>query len=353
MDALDPTGWSTPILVAVYAAAACLVWLAGTRLGRHADAIVRLTGAGEAVTGVFILAGVTSLPEVAVTVTASARGHAPMAVDNLLGSISVQVAVLAVADLVIGKRALSAVIANPATLLQGALSVLALAIVAGAATIGDRSIGGIGAWAWLLGLVYVWSLRLIARSERNPGWEARAVPPADESESQTQVARTPAGERDRSLRSHVKRTIATGAVILVAGFTLSRTAEVLADRTGLGTRFVGVSMVAVATSLPEVSSVISAVRLGRYAMAAGDIFGTNLANTALVLLVDGVASGPPVLGRLGPFSVLAAALGIVLTTLYLVGFIERGNRTVWRMGIDSVAVLVSYGVGLFFLFQLR
>jgi cation:H+ antiporter len=81
--------------------------------------------------------------------------------------------------------------------------------------------------------------------------------------------------------------------------------------------------------------------------------GTNLFDLALLFGVDAVISGEAVLDRLGRFSAFAAIVGLVVTTLFTLGLIERRDRTVFRMGFDSAAILVTYAVGLVILFQLR
>jgi cation:H+ antiporter len=65
-------------------------------------------------------------------------------VNNLLGGIAMQVAILAVADVAIGRAALTAVVPNPIMLLQGALSILLLSIVVSGIIVGDRVVLGVG-----------------------------------------------------------------------------------------------------------------------------------------------------------------------------------------------------------------
>jgi cation:H+ antiporter len=60
-----------------------------------------------------------------------------------------------------------------------------------------------------------------------------------------------------------------------------------------------------------------------------------------------------VLAQVGPFSIFGAALGIAMTAVFVAGLAERRDRTVFRMGIDSVAVLVIYFGGLGLLYSLR
>jgi cation:H+ antiporter len=129
----------------------------------------------------------------------------------------------------------------------------------------------------------------------------------------------------------------------------------LADFFTLGNAACGVGAVflALSTSLPEISAVVAAVKLRRYEMAMSDIFGTGLFNVALVFVVDAVYGGPPVLNEVGRFSLLAAVTAAVLVCIYLAGLIERRDRTVARMGLDSLAVLLVYGGSLAILYHLR
>jgi hypothetical protein len=57
---------------------------------------------------------------------------------------------------------------------------------------------------------------------------------------------------------------------------LAQSGEALSEQTGLGTSFFGAVFLAFSTSLPEISTVVAAVRMRQYAMAVSDVFGTNL-----------------------------------------------------------------------------
>jgi cation:H+ antiporter len=333
-----------------FGAAAGVVWVAGTLISQYAAAISRATGIGHAAIGILLLGGITSLPEAAVTITAAHSGNSALAVNNLLGGISMQVAILAVADVAIGRAALTAVVPNPIVLLQGALNILLLSVVVSGIVVGDVAVFGIGLWLWLVLAVYLYGLRLLTPSEGRLSW--RPVPELKrELESKAETSERAAEEK--SLASTVLRTAAAGAAIVVAGYVLSKAAEAIAEQTGLGSSFVGAVLVAVSTSLPEVSTVLSAVRLGNYTMAISDILGTNLFDAALLFVVDAVGSGEAVLNRVGRFSAFAAVMGIVVTTLFTLGVIERRDRTILRMGFDSAAVLATYLAGLVILYHLR
>lgn len=336
-------GFSLGVNFAIFAGSAALVWVAGTHIARYADAIAEKTGIGREVLGIVLLGGVTSLPELAVASTAAVAGHPALSVNDLLGSAAINVVIIAVADAAIGRDAITSVLASPGVLLQGVLGIILLAVVAGATMTAALPLWGASAWTWLLLVGYAASVVIIAKSHSKQAWSAarrRREPPAK---------REPPG----ALRPLVLRTIVAGTAVLAGGFFLAKTGEAIAAQTGLGTNFVGAVLLAASTSLPEVSTVLGAVRLKRYEMAVSDVFGTNLFNVTILFGVDLLYDGGPVLAEVGRFAGFGALLAIALTAIYLAGMIERRDRTVLRMGYDSLAVLGVYLGGVGVLYTLR
>jgi len=325
---------------------AAIVWFAGTRLAYFVDAIAVRIGMGRALAGFLLLGGVTSLPELATTATASLGGNATLALNNILGSIATNVLLLAIADAILGKDALTSVVAHPATLLQGALGIILLGVLAAGIAVGDVSLFGLGIWSAALVPLFALAVWLSSRHENRPTWIAYdhvevflagqqgiATPvPAEP------VIVVPTGQL-------VRRAFGVALVIVVAGYTLAETGDAVAAESGLGSSLVGFLLVGFATSLPEISSMVGAIRLRRYELAIGDIFGTNLFDLMLVPVADILFRGGPILNQAGRFEIVAAILGIVLTGIYIVGLLDRRNRTVLRMGYDSLAAIAAYAVG--------
>jgi cation:H+ antiporter len=329
---------------AIFLGAAAVVWFAGARLARYADAIAEKTGLGREMLGVLMLGGMTSLPEIAVAATASLAGTPALSVNDVLGSAAINVLILALADAALGRSALTSTLGSPGVLLQGVLGIILLSLVVAAVTAGDVAVLGVGAWSWLMLAVYLGSVLVITRSQGLPTWiPARGARPHVQ----------PQEPKPGSLRGLTASTVAAGAAILVAGFLLARTGDALAGQTGLGASFVGAVFLALSTSLPEVSTVLAAVRLRRYEMAISGVFGTNLFNVTIIVLVDALTPGGPVLVEVGAFAAFGALMAIVLTALFLAGMIERRDRTVLRMGFDSLAALACYAGGVAVLYQLR
>jgi cation:H+ antiporter len=368
VELFEFNGYPLPVNIAIFGLSAVVVWIAGTRVARYADKIATMTGIGHATIGLLLLAGITSLPEVAVSLTSAAAGTPALAVNNLLGGVALQVAILAVADAFLGKQALTVIAASPLILLQITMSVLLLLFLAAAIVVGDTPLFGAGAWSWGLLAMYAIAIWTISNSQGSQSWVVQRTRRQVEHARQREAASSaagggakeqggqgggPADGEDQPLRPVLVKTSFAGAAILVAGFLLSRTGDAIAQQTGLGRNFVGAVFMAMATSLPEVSTVLSAVKLRRYEMAISDIFGTGLFNVTLVFLIDALYRGGPVLNEVGRFSLFASLMASALGGIYLVGLIERRDRTVARMGIDSFAVLLVYLGGLWLLYRMR
>jgi cation:H+ antiporter len=225
---------------------------------------------------------------------------------------------------------------------------LLLGILAAAVAAGEMAFGGLGLGSAILFAACLGAMRIAFRFERRPAWVAIGVLP-DEIESG--IGRT-ATEETRSSLSLAVPTVLLAAVILIAGTFLSFAGDEIAGRTGIGDGLVGLLLLAIATSLPEVGSVWAAVRLRRYELAIGQVFGSNLFNLSIIFLIDIASPTGPVLGDAGRFEIVAAMLGLTLTGIFVVGLLERRDRMIFRMGYDSLAALVVYGMGAILLMRL-
>lgn len=323
--------------------AAAIVWSAGTRLTHYLDGIVCHTGCGQVFVGMFLLGGITSLPEAANVITSSVAGNPRLGINNLLGSASINVLLLAVADAFIGRDAVTSVVAKPSTILMGTLCMLVLSTIAAAVVTGDFQVLGVGIGALVLCLMSIASFWMTTGYDKRAQWttiDAGVEPEGNDDEPSAPLA------------TLVFRTIVAGAVIFAGGYTLSQIGDALAEQTGVGSGMVGFALIGVSTSMPELSSVVTSLRIQRYEMAFGQVLGTNFINLSLILVGDVFYSGGPVINELGRFEVLSALLGVMLTGLFMVGLLERKNPQVMRMGYDSLAVIVLFGCGLVLLFAI-
>jgi cation:H+ antiporter len=334
--------------VLFFTGAAAAIWVAGVRLAGYAEEVAHRTGLGQAFVGALLLGGVTSLPEAATTVSAAAIGNAPLAVNNIFGGIALQVAVLALADWVARGQALSSRVSDDSVLLQAALLIGVLTVAAFGVLLPDVLIFGVGVWA-----AAVFGAALVAffliHQHATPGRWRPHLP-----QGPSEEIRADEGAAGHLSTSALSAALLVAAVVILgAGWVLAAAADALAETTGLGSSFMGAVVVAIATSLPEISTTLAAVKLGAYAMAYANIFGANILDAAIILLADAVYPGPAVLNEAGLPAAFAGLLGIALTAIFLVGLVSRRRRVVVGLGFDSVAVLVLYFGGVAMLYSIR
>lgn len=134
---------------------------------------------------------------------------------------------------------------------------------------------------------------------------------------------------------------ASGAVLSWAGTVLARTGDAIAVRTGLGRVLVGSLLVAAATSLPEIATDISAAAANNPALAVGDLFGSSMANMAILAVIDLLWRR-----RIWPAVELGhariASIAMALTALAILGILTpEGLRFGW-VGADTVVIAAAY-----------
>ncbi|WP_421723541.1 sodium:calcium antiporter [Bauldia sp.] len=340
---IDFRGLPLPVNLLVLVVSAALVWAAGTRLAQYVDGIAERTGIGRVFAGFLLLGGVTSLPELATVVTAAYNDHPNLALGSILGSVSMNVLLLALADSLIGRDSLTSVVAHPATLLQGTLGIVLLGVVGAGIVVGEVELFGLGGWSLALVPLFILAVWMASRYENRPTWVV-----AEGSAVSRAAPKEPEGA-GHSLTGLVVRSTAAGLVILFAGYVLAETGDAISVQTGIGQSMVGFVLIGLVTSLPEISSMVGAIRLHRYELAIGDIFGTNLFDLLLIPIADIAFRQGAILSTAGRFETLAVFLGMILTAIYVVGLLDRRNRTVLRMGYDSLAAILVYFFGLFLL----
>lgn len=334
----------------LFALAAATVWYGGDRLTRSVDAIAERYNLGRAFMGFVVLATATQLPELVTNSTAALRGDAALVLNSMFGGVSLQTAVLVIADFVAARHALTYLSRSASNLAQAAMLILLLAIVLGVAIVGDAGLTAtVGLAPLVLAAIYLVVIRWLWVLDRQMSWRPLD---ADEARADGEAA---ADNRFGELGTGrlVGQAVAAAGVILVAGVVLVLAAEAIAEQSGLGSSFIGVTLLATATSLPEVSTTLTAVRLGRHSMAVADIFGSNMIMIALLLPSDLLYREGVLLAEDNASARFALVLGIALTAIYLAGLVFRQRRSYLRLGLDSWAVLIVYAIGVTFLYELR
>ena len=199
-------------------------------------------------------------------------------------------------------------------------------------------------------IVVLWTvgLKLIGGPGSRLPWTGSGEAPGGQAEPRGQARTKTEKKATRQGVGTARAASVFGAaalLTLVAGVTIERSGEQFFGDLGLSGVLFGATVLAAATSLPELSTGLTAARKGDQKLAMGDIFGGNAFLPVLFLLVT-LLSGKAVLPAAQASDIYLTALGALLTVVYLVGLVFRPQRQILRMGIDSLAVLVLYAVAI-------
>jgi len=333
------------IAIFQFISSAFLIIVAGSFLTKYVDKIAEATGWGRMFIGGLLLAGATSLPELMVDLRAVEMDLPDLAVGDLLGSSLFNLLILSTLDFSF-PSAFRRTTFSPVFLhhsLAAVLTILLTSLVGiGIISRLESSFFGVSVFSWAIILVYLYGLRLIFLEGNSK--------PIEDAESNEQ-------KKINWMRNHPLHIaffgyVTSALVILISAPYLVNAADELANVSGLGHTFVGTTLVALATSLPELVATLAAFRMGAPDLALGNIFGSNAFNMILFVPLDFMY--PKVLftsvksiHAVTAFSVVAATSVAVIGQLYRKK--ERSRFTEPSSEIVVIAVLLF----LFLLFHVK
>jgi cation:H+ antiporter len=250
-------------------------------LVRGAATIASRLGIAPVIIGLTVVAFGTSMPELAVSMSASFGGNVDVAFGNVVGSNIGNILLILGASAVVGGLAVQQrIIRFDIPLLVG-VSAIVFAMSF------DNTIGRLDGTVLFVGVVaYTGWLVRAARNER-----ADVV-----AEYADSVETLEAGAADRTVLFDVGLVVAGLTVLVVGSQLLVGSATDIAEAAGVSDLVIGLTVVAIGTSLPELATSITAAVRGQRDIAVGNVIGSNLFNLMSVLGLTSMASsdGVPV-----------------------------------------------------------
>lgn len=255
-----------PSSVAYAAIGLVLLYLGAEWLVKGAAGLARSFGIPAIIVGLTVVGYGTSAPEMTVSIVAAVRDSSEIAVANVIGSN------IANLGLILG---LTAVLSPPRTdgrLVRREIPLLLGSVAALPVVLWDGVLSRIEA-AMLVLVAACFTLWLVRDARVSPG-----VPEAIETAAEG--AGAPPG---RSRPALIGFALGGLAVLVLGGELLVRGATGLARALGLSDHVIGLTVVAIGTSLPELATSVVAARRGHSDLAVGNVVGSNLYNVLLVL----------------------------------------------------------------------
>jgi cation:H+ antiporter len=244
-----------------------LLYFGAEWLVKGAAGLATALGVSSLVVGLTVVSYGTSAPELAVSVLASLEGSSDIALGNVIGSNIANI------GLILGTTAVISPPLADASLVRRELPVMLLATLALPAVLWDGALGRADAAIFIVGSVlftygaFRWSTR---------------EPPRDFEDASGQ---------EKPIGNHwvLIGLVVLGLVVLfVGGKVFVSGAVQLALQVGMSERTVGLTVVAIGTSLPELAASLVAALRGHSAIAIGNVVGSNIFNLLLVLGAAGL-----------------------------------------------------------------
>jgi cation:H+ antiporter len=292
-------------------------WLVGGAAG-----LARSFGIRQLIIGLTVVAYGTSSPELVVGISAGLRDQGAIALGNVIGSNIANLGmILAACALIRAPSVDRQIVVREIPVLLATTAAVPLVMLDGALSVVESS--------GLLGVAVVYTAWMIATSRRGSAAAAEEV-----AEDAAQAAGM---ERPRSRGRMAIQTTAGLALLIGGGHFLVSGASGIAKVAGLSDQIIGLTIVAIGTSLPELAtSAIAAIR-GHGDIAVGNVVGSNIFNVLLILGASGLA------GRIHtPIDQLGVEL-VALGGITLIAAVAMATRrTVGR--VEALVMLVGYVV---------
>lgn len=308
-------------LAAIVAGLALLVWSAD-RFVDGASATARYAGMPSLLIGMVIIGFGTSAPEMVVSAIAAAQGNPGLALGNAYGSNIANIA------LILGVVALISAITVHSQVVRKEIPILGGVTLLAAAQLWDGELGRLDSALMLSVFAVILGWSIYQGTRKNPDNFA------DDTNSEI--------DGDKLTKGKALFWLIAGLVLLIAASqVLVWGAVTTAKMLGVSDLVIGLTIVAVGTSLPELASSLAAIRKNEHDLALGNVIGSNFFNTLAVVgiasAIEPIAVPPEVLYR--DWSVMA----ILTLLLFVMCFgIKRPGKITRVNGAILLTCFVGY-----------
>ena len=346
---------SLSFLLLIFISAGTLTWLAGIVLTKTTDSLDCRFKIGSAFGGLILLGVAGSLPEIAVVFSAAVHGHVPVIIGNLLGGIAIQTLIIVIFDFAIkGKRPLSYLAGSITLFFETifAIFMLVLAVLGTYVPTKDsifhmNPFSLVILFAWFIGLYLVDKSHKVKRfnqveDDADPG----------RLHNECRVSEKSSFFINKS-NSHVILVFLFASIItLIAGVLLEESGTAIATSLGINSGIFAATILALVTSLPEISTGIEAIFIGDNHLALSDIWGGNAFMMVPFFVTDLIAK-KPILSYAQNTDRIFSFIGISMMSVYAIAFLIKLKRRYFKLGLDSIFEIILYAAGIILLFYLK
>lgn len=321
------------INIFVFLVLAYIIILSGKRLTICGDKIGESLGMEKSWVGLIMLASITSLPELITSCSSTLMGNPGMAVSNVFGSNLFNIFIIFILDVFFIKNSFSSSVSMK-NYLSGFFSILLTAVFLLGFTFEELTFFKISIISIILFVLYFIVIKVIYEFEHKYDFDE----PEEEDPEDLIVI---------SIEDAKKGFIISGLSVIMTGIALTYVADRIAKTPflgiNLGESFVGVILLALATSLPELTVSLQAIKMGSFNMAIGNILGSNIFNISIIFFADLLYRGGSIFERLSEFHIISAVFSIIVLSVFMVGILfKKKKKKIDSWIIGAVYILAMY-----------
>jgi len=335
------------LYILIFAVLAGFIIMVGKKLSLYGDAIGDLTGIEKSWIGIVMLAAVTSLPEMVTSISATVMGNPEMAVSNIFGSNLFNIFVVFIVDIfVLRSTSLSSNVSSK-NFMAGFWSIILTLIFLLGFMFPREGIMNISLFSLIILGVYFIAMKSIYVYEHQQNDEFSE-------KLEEEIKEFHEIEEGGITLSQAKKGFAINAFfVIVLGTGLSFVGDRIACTPffgiELGKSFVGLILIALATSLPELTVSIEAIKLKSYDMAAGNLLGSNIFNITILFIVDLFLKDHYIYRSLGGFHKMTAIFSILILLVFMMGIMFEKKKKRY----DTYVIGLVYFVSMYILYIKR
>ena len=228
-------------------------------------------GISQLVVGLTIVAMGTSAPEAAVSISAALKGNAGITIGNVLGSNILNIFIILGLTALLTKKTVP--VASSTIKIEMPFMIVIMLILLWMGYAGNEISRLEGAGLWAAFLLYLFYLLKMAKKGTGKNSE----------DDEGEILERGGDKKEKSMAMLLLFTVVGLALIVIGSSVTVDAATAIARIIGLSERFIGLTIVALGTSLPELFTSVSAARKGSADIAIGNIVGSNIFNILFVV----------------------------------------------------------------------
>jgi cation:H+ antiporter len=335
------------LYILIFAVLAGFIIMVGKKLSLYGDAIGDLMGIEKSWIGIVMLAAVTSLPEMVTSISATLMGNPQMAVANIFGSNLFNIFVVFIVDIFVLKSTSFSSKISSNNFMAGFWAIILTLVFLLGFLFPTEGIMNISLFSLIILGVYFIAMKSIYIYEHQKNDEFSE-------KLEEEIKEFHEIEEGGITLPQAKKGFAVNAFfVVVLGTGLSFIGDKIASTPffgiELGESFVGLILIALATSLPELTVSIEAIKLKSYDMAAGNLLGSNIFNIMIIFITDLFLRDQNIYRSLGGFHKLTAIFSMLILLVFMMGIMFKNKKRRY----DTYIIGMVYFVAMYILYIKR